>query len=57
VGEPRCDLAGMHEMGVGTRNVTGLEDPEHAEPALEVALLDAVDVGLVQEPGRAIDPP
>ena len=56
VGEARADLAGVHEMGVGTRDVTGLEDPEHAEPVFEVALLDAVDVGVIQEPGRAIDP-
>ena len=37
-------------------DVAGLEDPQHAEPVFEVALLDAVDVRLVEQPGGAIDP-
>ena len=51
VGEAGTDLAGVDEVGVRTRDVTGLEDPQHPQPPLEVALLDAVDVRLVQEPG------
>ena len=56
MGEAGPDLAGVDEMSVRTRQVTGLEDPKHPQPPLEVALLDAVDVCLFQEPGAAIDP-
>ena len=56
MGEAGPDLAGVDEMGVRTRQVTGLEDPKHPQPVLEVALLDAVDVRLVREAGRSDRP-
>ncbi len=54
--EAGSDLAGVDEMSVRARQITGLEDAEHPQPVLEVALLDAVDVRLFEKPGAAIDP-
>ena len=56
MGEAGTDLAGLDEMGVRTRQVTGFEDAKHSQPPLEVALLDAVDVCLFEKPGAAVDP-
>jgi hypothetical protein len=56
VGEAGADLASVDEVGVRPPDVTGLEDPEHAEPPFEVPLFDAVDVRLFEEPRCAIDP-
>ena len=54
--EARADLAGLDEAGVRAGNVAGLEEPQHREAVLEVALLDAVDVRVVKQASRAVDP-
>ena len=56
VREARTDLAGLDELAVRAGNVAGLEEPHHREPVLEVALLDAVDVRIVEEACAAVDP-
>ena len=42
--EAGADLAGLDEARVRASDVAGLEEPQHAEAVLDVALLDAVDV-------------
>ena len=54
--EAGADLAGLDEVGVRAGDVAGLEEPHHREPVLEVALLDAVDAGVLEQASGAVDP-
>ena len=57
VAVPRADGARLNEQLVRTGEVAGPEDPAHRRGVREVAQLDTVDGGVVQQSTYTLDPP
>ena len=56
IAEACTELASLLEMSSRAGEVAVLEDPDHPERVLEIALLDTVDLRLLEQPSGAVDP-
>src|SRR5262249_53541394 len=56
MGEPGADLPRVHEVAVGTGQVAGLEDAQHASSVFDIAGFDTVDARILEQPGGPVDP-